>query len=100
MRRRRVIFSEPICDDFISIYSRIEEFAGPDIAVAYLKRLQTYCQKFDLASERGHRRDDLSPGLRVTGFERRVTILFTVTAEEVVILRAFYGGVDWEPLLV
>jgi toxin ParE1/3/4 len=43
--------------------------------------------------------DDLAPGLRVTGFERRVTILFTVTVEEVVILRVFYGGVDWEPLL-
>ena len=99
MRRRRVIFSEPTYDDFINIYLRIEAVAGSGIAEGYVKRLQTHCLKFDLASERGHRRDDLAPGLRVTGFERRVTIPFTVTAEEVVILRAFYGGVDWEPLL-
>ncbi len=99
MKRRRVIFSEPTYNDFISIYSNIEEFAGPGVAAAYVRRLQAHCLKFDLASERGHRRDDLSPGLRVTGFERRVTILFTVTAEDVVILRAFYGGMDWEPLL-
>ena len=99
MKRRRVIFSEPTYDDFINIYLRIEEFAGSGVAEAYVKRLQAHCLRFEIASERGHRRDDLSPGLRVTGFERRVTILFTVTDEEVVILRAFYGGVDWEPLL-
>lgn len=99
MKRRRVVFSEPTRNDFVKIFLRIEEFSGPDIAAAYVRRLQDHCLRLDLGSERGHRRDDLSPGLRVTGFERRVAILFTVTDEEVVILRAFYGGMDWEPLL-
>jgi len=38
-------------------------------------------------------------GLRVVGFERRVTIAFEVDDERVTILRIFYGGVDWERAL-
>jgi toxin ParE1/3/4 len=48
------------------------------------------------ASERGRRRDDIRPGLRIIGFERRVTVAFAVEEERVVILRIFYGGRDWE----
>ena len=44
--------------------------------------------------ERGAQRDDLRPGLRVIGFERRVTIAFHITSETVVIDRVFYGGRD------
>ena len=44
-------------------------------------------------------RDDLKPGVRSVGFERRVTILFTVTATEVLILRILYGGQDVEAAL-
>jgi toxin ParE1/3/4 len=49
-----------------------------------------------LGSERGHRRDDVRPGLRIVGFERRITIAFTVSAEDVTILRIFYAGRNWE----
>ena len=45
---------------------------------------------------RGTQRDDLLPGLRVTGFERRVTIAFVVTADAVLIEGIFYGGRDFE----
>jgi toxin ParE1/3/4 len=45
---------------------------------------------------RGTRRDDLRPSLRVIGFERRVTIAFHVSASAVTIDRIFYGGRDWE----
>jgi toxin ParE1/3/4 len=34
--------------------------------------------------------------LRVTGFERRVTFAFIVTAEAVLIEGIFYGGRDFE----
>jgi toxin ParE1/3/4 len=33
------------------------------------------------------------------GFERRVTVAFTVEDERVVILRLFYGGQDWSAVL-
>lgn len=35
-------------------------------------------------------------GLRVVGFERRVTVTFTVESDQVVIFRVFYGGANWD----
>jgi len=40
------------------------------------------------------RRDDLVPGLRVVGFERRVSLAFLVGARTVTFVRALYGGRD------
>jgi plasmid stabilization system protein ParE len=41
-------------------------------------------------------RDDIRPGLRVVGFERRATIAFRVEDDRVTILRIFHGGRDWQ----
>ena len=49
-----------------------------------------------LFPDRGTRRDDLRPGLRVLGFERRAVIAFQITATTVTILRILYGGRDLE----
>ncbi len=46
--------------------------------------------------ERGRRRDDIRQGLRVIGFERRVTIAFHVTDDFVIIDLILYGGRDVE----
>lgn len=40
------------------------------------------------------RRDDLQAGLRIVGFERRVTIAFHVGPTTVTIDRVLYGGRD------
>ena len=50
--------------------------------------------------ERGMRRDDLFPGLRVVGFERRVTLAFHVGADTVTFLRILYGGRDIDALMM
>jgi len=70
--------------------------AGFQTALAYIERIETYCLGFDIVSKRGHRRDDISPGLRIVGFERRVTIALAVYDDRVLILRLFYGGQNWE----
>jgi toxin ParE1/3/4 len=49
--------------------------------------------------ERGTRRDDLSPGLRIVGYRRRATIAFTVESDAVIIQGIFYGGQDYEAAL-
>lgn len=43
------------------------------------------------------RRDDLRPGLRVLGFERRVVIALRVGDGAATILRILYGGRDLGP---
>ncbi len=52
-----------------------------------------------MAGERGTRRDDIRPGMRVVGFKRRVTIAFHVEADTVVIERILYGGRNVEHIL-
>ncbi|MDX8468436.1 type II toxin-antitoxin system RelE/ParE family toxin [Mesorhizobium sp. VK23B] len=58
-------------------------------------RIRAFCERLEYGSERGTRRDDVRPDLRVVGFERRVTVAFIVEPERVVILRLFYGGANW-----
>ena len=99
MRPREVTFAPEARDDLVRLYEWIADAAGPRIALSYVERIETYCLGFELASERGHRRDDIRPGLRIVGFEARVTIAFTVDDTRVTILRVFYGGRNWEQTL-
>ena len=63
-------------------------------ADAYIERIVDYCLGLDLFPQRGTARDDLLPGLRVLGFERRATIAFVITVDRVVIEGIYYGGQD------
>jgi toxin ParE1/3/4 len=80
VRRREVVFAPEARGDLWRLYERIATVAGVSIALAYIERIETYCLGFDLASERGYLRDDIRPGLRIVGFERCVTIAFSVDA--------------------
>lgn len=95
MRRRRVVFTEEARRDLIELGDWIAEHAGAATALGYIARLEAYCSGFAIAGERGQRRDDIRPGLRVVGFERRITIAFIVTDLEVTILRLHYEGRNW-----
>ncbi|MEQ1937528.1 type II toxin-antitoxin system RelE/ParE family toxin [Mesorhizobium sp. CN5-321] len=44
---------------------------------------------------RGTKHDDILPGLRTIGFDRRVTIAFLVLEESVLIEGIFYGGQEF-----
>lgn len=96
MKRRAIILSPEARSDLISIYDHVARAASPTIAAGYLDRIETHLRGFDIASERGTLRDDIRPGLRVVGFEHRIAIAFAVDDAQVVILRLFYGGQDWE----
>jgi toxin ParE1/3/4 len=99
VRQRPVDVAPEAVDDLIQLYDWIADAASPEIAIGYIDRLEAYCRDMGHAAERGHRRDDIRPGLRIAGFQRRVTIAFTVTDTRVTILRLFYGWRDWEALI-
>ena len=84
---RAVVFSPEAQDDLRQLSLYIAERSGAARAIAYLDRIEGWCLGLGGFPERGARRDDLWPGLRTMGFERRVTIAFTVTAGVVTILR-------------
>jgi toxin ParE1/3/4 len=78
------------------LHRYIADRAGESIADGYIDRIVTFCQGLSTFPLRGKARDDLLPGLRTVGFERRATIAFMVTTEAVLIEGVFYGGQDFE----
>lgn len=96
---REVVFAPEARDDLKELYLFIAKRSNPGRAVAYVDRIEAYCRGFADYAERGMRRDDLFPGLRVVGFERRVTIAFHVDADTVKFLRILYGGREIEALV-
>lgn len=96
MIRRAVIFTAAAERQIEKLHDYISAQGGNIRADAYLTRLVSYCESLALFPERGLRRDDILEGLRVIGFERRVTIAFIVTEAVVLIEGVFYGGQDLE----
>ena len=96
MKRRTVILDPEAIRDLKRLYDFIADATNEFVAEGYIDRIEAFCMGFDLAAERGHRRDDIRPGLRIAGFERRATIAFNVGATSITILRIFHGGQNWE----
>jgi len=96
VKRRDIVFAPEARADLLALYEWISVKASPGVAMAYIERIEAYCNGFDLASERGQARDDIRLGLRIIGFEGRITIAFMVSDQTVTILRLFYGGRNWE----
>ena len=92
----KVVFRRRAESRLIELYDYIASQAGPAIAIDYIRRIRAACQALSTFPERGHRRDDILPGLRVMGFERRVSIVFRVLRTRVEIITIAYGGRDFE----
>ena len=99
MIERRIVFAPEAAEDLLGIYDWIARQASPAVAMRYIERVEAFCQRLRIGSERGHRRPDLREGLRIIGFEHRLTIAFVVAPETVTILRVFGAGRNWEPAL-
>lgn len=99
MKAFEVVLSPEARADLLDLYEWVAEQASPILAMRYVERIEDHLKGYAHAPERGHRRDDLRPGLRVAGFERRVTIAFMVVEDRVTILRLAYGGRNLEALV-
>jgi toxin ParE1/3/4 len=99
MKKLRISFRPQAEADLLALYRYIAEEAGLDVAGAYIDRIEATCMALETFPKRGTARDDVRPGLRTMGFDRRATIVFQVMKTEVVIVRIFYGGRDYERAL-
>jgi toxin ParE1/3/4 len=97
--RRTVILDPGARADLNDLALWIAEAASVDVALAYILRVEAHLRRFDLASERGSRRDDVPSGIRAVGFEGRLTIVFVVDETTVTILGVFRAGQDWAAIL-
>jgi toxin ParE1/3/4 len=78
---REVIFSPEAENDLLQIYDFIANAANGERGYRYAERIRNHCLELSIFPERGNRRDDLRAGLRIIGFERRVTIAFHITPD-------------------
>jgi toxin ParE1/3/4 len=92
----RVIFTPRAERQIDRLHEYIAAEAGESRADAYVGRIAAFCSGLGTFPLRGQQRDDLLPGLRTTGFERRVTIAFVVATDAVLIEGIFYGGQNFE----
>jgi toxin ParE1/3/4 len=99
VRRHRGTFRPTAERDLFRLYEYIASEGSTERAGAFVGRIEDACLSLRTSPERDTRRDDIRPGLRIMGFERRVAIVFRVARAEVVIVRIFYGGQDYERAL-
>jgi len=68
----------------------------PGRADGYVNRILRHCEVLTAAPSLGEARDDVLPGLRVMGFERRAVIAFRATDDMLLILGVHYDDQDWK----
>ena len=95
----QVAYSPRAVAQLEALYRYIADDAGPRRAEDFVGSIMAYCDGLEDFPRRGTKRDDIRPGLRITGFRRRVTIAFTVGDEVLTILGIFYGGQDYDGAL-
>ena len=91
----KVIFRPAAEADLFALIA-IAEKSGAVRAGDHVSRIEEACMALATFPKRGTRRDDIAPGLRTIGFERRVTIAFRVLTDAVEIVTIAYAGRDFE----
>lgn len=85
--------AEQQLDDLLEL---IASQSGLERAEKFVGSIVAYCLGFNIFPERGTRRDDVRPGMRIVGFRRLASIVFTVEDDNVVFLSIYYGGQDFD----
>ena len=98
--QRRVVFQRRAQRELVELYDYIAERGGALRAAKFVAEIRTYCLGFAEFAERGTRRDDLAPDVRLVGWRRRVSIVFRVDAETVKSIGIFYRGRNIGPEVI
>ncbi|MGO8064388.1 type II toxin-antitoxin system RelE/ParE family toxin [Rhizobium leguminosarum] len=96
MKRYSIRLTDEAELDLASIYSFVRKTSASSVARDYVARIKTFVSGFETYPERGSIRDHVRPGLRIVGFESRVSVAFVVEPTEVVVLRILYAGRRFE----
>ena len=101
MKTHAVVFTPRAERQLAALYSYIADQSGAARAEKFVGAIVADCRALSTFPQRGAKRDDIRPGLRVMGFARRVSIAFSIGAGTAVVTihGVFYGGQDFEPLL-
>lgn len=89
-----VRMSPRAADDLEQLYLYVESQSGSDRAAALADEVYSFCERLAHFPERGRRRDDVKPGLRIIPVNKRIVLLFHILGDIVFIDRILYGGRD------
>jgi len=95
----KVYFRPQAEADLFGLCEYITSKAGIEVAGNYIDRIEAACMALASFPRRGIRRDEILPGQRTIGFERRITIAFRVLRTRVEIVTIAYAGRDFESRL-
>jgi toxin ParE1/3/4 len=101
MKEYSVVFAPEAAAQLTELYNFIAEKTSGDAALRYTTDIVDYCAAMKNFPHRGHQRDDIRPGLRITNFKGNAVIAFAVddAAMMVSIIGVFYGGQDYASAL-
>ena len=101
MKQYAVVFTPRAKRQLDDLYAYIADDSGEARAEKFVGGIVDDCLSLSSFPERGTRRDDIRPNLRITSHARKVAIAFSVDATKsiVAIHGVFHGGRDYERLL-
>ncbi|NOQ34424.1 MAG: type II toxin-antitoxin system RelE/ParE family toxin [Methylococcaceae bacterium] len=102
MKAYKVSLTPDAISDLENIYLYIAEKSElPEVAWAYMQRLEKACYSLETVPLRGQRRDDLRKNLRIVPIDKNAVAAFEVDVEKqnVTILNIFYGGQDYDTIM-
>jgi toxin ParE1/3/4 len=79
----RVVFTPEAMNQLSALYTVLAEASSRERASRYVDSVVALCEGLRHFPLRGARRDDIRPGLRLTHYRGRTTILFQVGSDEV-----------------
>lgn len=93
---RELVFSEKAELHLVDIQQYIAEQTSLEGASKYVGRILDNLDVVTVFPTIGSQRDDVRPGLRTFGFERRVIVAYFFDEHRVYVLGVYYGGREWE----
>jgi toxin ParE1/3/4 len=88
----RILFAPEASAALFDLRRSLAHRDGEVSADAFVERFEAWCEAVSDFPERGIRRDDLFPGLRILGFERRMAVAFHLGLDTVTIDLIAHGA--------
>jgi toxin ParE1/3/4 len=95
---RGLIFTGQAQDDLNEIFDFIAA-DNPLRARTYIEEIRRACRDLCSTPFIGVERADLRPGLRILSLWRRVIVAYELPPEELLVLRVFTGGREYETIM-
>lgn len=93
-----LVFRPLALADLDAIYDYIEP-DNPRSAATFVQDILTNCRTLCTYPEMGPARPDIAPALRIRAMLGRVVVYYRIGETEIVVLRIFYGGQDFETIM-